>query len=78
MNAQGLVDLNIPVRNPSSSPLKFRYSCQWIGPDGLSVTDPARAVWRTGFLDGKDTTNIGSTSTVADPSAAVFRLSDSP
>ena len=78
MNSQGLVDLQVPVRNPSSSPRKFRYSWQWFGPDGLSTMDPAREVWRTGFLDGKDTTNVGCTSTVADPAGVVFRLSDSP
>jgi len=78
MNSQGLVDVQLPVGNPSSSPVKFRYSWQWIGPSGLSTTDPAREVWRTGFLEGRDVTRIGSTSTVADPSGVVLRLSNSP
>ncbi len=78
MNSQGLVDLQLPVGNPSNRPVKFRYSWQWIGPSGLSTTDPAREVWRTGFLEGRDVTRIGSTSTVADPSAVVLRLSNSP
>jgi len=78
MNSQGMVDLQIPVRNPSSRAKKFRYSWQWVGPTGLSTTDPAREVWRTGFLDGNDITRVGTTSTVADPSGVVLRLSDSP
>ena len=75
MNSQGLVDVQVAIRNPSSSQKKFRYSWQWIGPDRLSTTDPAREVWRTGFIDGKDTATLSSTSTVADPSAVILRLS---
>ncbi len=78
MNSQGLVDMQIPVINPTSSPVKFRYSWQWMGPDGLSTTDPAREVWRTGFLEPKDSAHLTSTSTVADPTAVILRLSPSP
>jgi hypothetical protein len=78
MNSQGLVDIQLPVANRGSRSVRFRYSWQWIGPDGFSTTDPAREVWRTGFLEGRDATRIGSTSTVAAPSGVVLRLSNSP
>jgi hypothetical protein len=74
MASGGLVDVQVPVSNPSSKSQYFRYSWQWIGPDGLSTTDPARQVWRTAFIDPRDFTSLSSTSTVADPTAVVLRL----
>jgi hypothetical protein len=78
MNSQGLVDVQVAVANPSSSAKKFRYSWQWMGPDALSTTDPAREVWRTGFIEGNDTATLSSTSTVPDPSSVMLRISPSP
>jgi hypothetical protein len=74
MSTEGLVDVQIPVSNPSGNPKQFRYSWQWIGPDRMSTTDPARQVWRSAFVDPKESITLTSTSTVADPSAVVLRL----
>jgi hypothetical protein len=74
-NSQGLVDVQVPVWNASRGAVEFRYSWQWFGPSGLSTIDPVREVWRAGSLEGRDATRLGSTSTVADPSVVVLRLS---
>ena len=74
MTTEGLVNVQLSASNSSSSPKQFRYSWQWIGPDRMSTTDPARQVWRTAFVDPKDSVTLTSTSTVADPSAVVLRL----
>lgn len=74
-NSQGFVSVQIPVINPSSSPRSFRYSWEWIGPDGVSTENPAQATWRFGLAQPKDTVPLQSTSTVVAPSGVILRLS---
>jgi hypothetical protein len=74
-DSQGFVSVQIPVSNPASSPRNFRYSWEWVGPDGVSSENPARATWRFGLAEPKDTFPLQSTSTVTDPAGVILRLS---
>ena len=73
-NDQGFLELQVVLRNPSSSARNFSYSWEWFGPDGRASTTPATRVPRTGRIEGHDQTIVTTVSTVSQPSGVVLRI----
>ncbi|MEY5012010.1 MAG: hypothetical protein RLZZ253_3149 [Verrucomicrobiota bacterium] len=73
-NDQGFVEVQVIVRNPSSSPRDFAYSWEWFAGDGSASFTPAARVPRMGRIEGLDQTVLRTVSTVSHPAGVILRL----
>jgi hypothetical protein len=73
-NDQGFVEVQVVVRNPSSSPRDFSYSWEWFGGDGAAHFTPAARVVRMGRIEELDQTVLTTVSTVSHPAGVILRL----